>query len=68
VIGFVKRGEREVGLSNAWRITDGLDLTLAELLQDVDDKHARHTGQLRPDAGPRLQADGHGVGRQRSLG
>ncbi len=31
VVGFVERGEREAGITNAWRLADGLQLPLSEL-------------------------------------
>lgn len=31
-IGFVERAEREVGITLAWRLADGLDVTLSDLL------------------------------------
>lgn len=38
VVGFVERAEREVGVSNAWRLADGLGMELSELLDGVDHK------------------------------
>jgi len=35
-IGFVERAEREVGITLAWRLADGLDVTLAALVQGLD--------------------------------
>jgi transcriptional regulator with XRE-family HTH domain len=35
-IGFVERAEREVGITLAWRIADGLEMPLAELVAGLD--------------------------------
>lgn len=34
-VGFVERAEREVGVTLAWRLADGLGVTLAELLEPL---------------------------------
>ncbi len=34
-VGFVERGEREVGLALAWRFADGLSMPLHELVRDL---------------------------------
>lgn len=34
-VGFVERGEREVGIAFAWRLADGLGLSLAELVDGL---------------------------------
>ncbi len=34
-VGFVERGEREVGIALAWRVADGLETPLAELVDDL---------------------------------
>jgi transcriptional regulator with XRE-family HTH domain len=35
-IGFIERAEREVGIALAWRIADGLGITLSELVSGLD--------------------------------
>ena len=34
-VGFVERGEREVGVALAWRFADGLSVPLSELVKDL---------------------------------
>ncbi|MDP9460085.1 MAG: helix-turn-helix transcriptional regulator [Actinomycetota bacterium] len=34
-VGFVERGEREIGLALAWRFADGLSVPLQELVRDL---------------------------------
>ncbi len=34
-IGFVERGEREIGIALAWRFADGLAVPLSDLVQDL---------------------------------
>jgi len=34
-VGFVERAEREVGITLAWRLADGLDRPLSALLADL---------------------------------
>jgi len=34
-VGFVERAEREVGVTLAWRLADGLGVTLAELVEPL---------------------------------
>ncbi|MCU1621294.1 MAG: restriction-modification system control element [Frankiales bacterium] len=46
VIGFIERAEREPGLTNCWRIADGLGITISELLEGVDRR--RRSGPPRP--------------------
>lgn len=31
VIGFIERGDREVGISKLWRLADALDVEVADL-------------------------------------
>jgi len=35
-IGFVERAEREVGITLAWRLADGLGISFADLVRDLD--------------------------------
>lgn len=34
-VGFVERGEREVGIALAWRFADGLSVSLSDLVKDL---------------------------------
>ncbi len=34
-VGFVERGEREIGIALAWRFADGLQISLAELVDNL---------------------------------
>lgn len=35
IIGFIERGDREVGISKLWPLADALDVTVADLFIDT---------------------------------
>lgn len=46
-VGFIERGEREIGITKAWRLADAMDCTLAELTEGVDRKVGGRGGRRR---------------------
>ena len=48
VIGFVERGEREPGVSLVWRLADGLGVSLAALLESIEDTVVDQPAPARP--------------------
>jgi hypothetical protein len=43
-MGGVERGQRNVGVVNLYRIARALDMSLSELLAEVEDKERRDGG------------------------
>lgn len=46
-VGFIERGEREIGITKAWRLADAMDCTLEDLVAGVDPKAGGRGGLRR---------------------